>query len=128
MEISGLDTNVIWKRFGECGEIDSVRLFRDGKTGKTRGFGYVNFKSEDSVALALKLDGTEILKRPVRVQRYLAKVDKNQKAKKRVHPSESERAPKKFKNNSQQVVARPVSKLCAFSSFKHPQSKMNIIV
>lgn len=45
-----------------------MRIIRDNQTGVGKGFGYVNFKSEDAVALALELDGTTILNREVRVK------------------------------------------------------------
>lgn len=45
-----------------------MRIIRDNQTGVGKGFGYVNFKSEDAVALALELDGTVILNREVRVK------------------------------------------------------------
>lgn len=40
----GAQDDVLWKAFGECGEIESVRIIRDERSGKGRGFGYVNFK------------------------------------------------------------------------------------
>lgn len=45
-----------------------MRIIRDNQTGVGKGFGYVNFKSEDAVALALELDGTTILNREIRVK------------------------------------------------------------
>lgn len=40
----GAQDDVLWKAFEECGEIESVRIIRDERSGKGRGFGYVNFK------------------------------------------------------------------------------------
>lgn len=77
----------------------------------TKSCGYVNFKSEDSVALALKLDGTEILQRSIRVRPCLTKFEREKKGMKRSRSSESEHSQKKFKDNSQKGVPRPVSKL-----------------
>lgn len=56
--------------FSECGEIDSVRLIRDKKTGMGKGFGYVNFEAKDSVVLALEKNGQVFNEREIRVQPY----------------------------------------------------------
>lgn len=108
----GIDNNIIWKHFGECGEIESVHLIRDPKTGQTRGFGYVNFKSTDAVALALKLDGVEIYDRPVRVSPCLNRENEktsNKKGRKRQFSGKGDgNSPmKKFKNNLQKIKAHP---------------------
>ncbi|XP_003395590.2 RNA-binding protein 34 [Bombus terrestris] len=63
-----VDDDSVRNHFKRCGEIQSVRIIRDNQTGVGKGFGYVNFKSEDAVALALELDGTTILNREVRVK------------------------------------------------------------
>ncbi|EFN87744.1 RNA-binding protein 34 [Harpegnathos saltator] len=112
----GMNTNDIWENFSKCGEIESVRLIRDKKTGQTRGFGYVNFKSEDAVTLALKLDGVEINNRPVRVRTCRAPSEKSQKSNnqkkegKRILSNENNdnRPLKKFKNSRKTfAVERP---------------------
>lgn len=100
----GIDKNIIWKHFSTCGEIDSVHLVRDKQTGQTKGFGYVNFKTEDSAVLALKLDGVEIMNRPVRVKAYVS--GDNKKGEKRVSSNNNDGNPrKKFKNNLEKPVA-----------------------
>ncbi|XP_014475185.1 PREDICTED: nucleolar protein 12-like [Dinoponera quadriceps] len=112
----GININFVWEYFGKCGEIKSVRLIRDPVTGQTKGFGYINFKSEDAVALALKLDGTEINNRPVRVQPCKDSLEKSQsprnqgKREKRFisNKSHDNRPSKKFKKNSQEAVVRPI--------------------
>ncbi|XP_033303909.1 RNA-binding protein 34-like [Bombus bifarius] len=63
-----VDDDSVRNHFKRCGEIQSVRIIRDNQTGVGKGFGYVNFKSEDAVALALELDGTTILNREIRVK------------------------------------------------------------
>ncbi|XP_077574385.1 RNA-binding protein 34 isoform X2 [Stigmatopora nigra] len=55
--------------FQDCGTVKAVRLVRDQRTGLGKGFGYVLFESSDSVQLALKLDGSHLKGRAVRVQR-----------------------------------------------------------
>lgn len=115
VETLGMDTNLIWELFKTCGEIDSVRLVRDRRTGLNKGFGYVNFKSEDAVALAFKLDGTEVSNRPIRIHPCEEKQQKSRNRRGRknksspLNKSEDNRPSKKFKNNSQQAVARSVS-------------------
>lgn len=44
IEFIGAQDDVLWKAFEGCGEIESVRIIRDERSGKGRGFGYVNFK------------------------------------------------------------------------------------
>jgi len=64
----------VWKAFEECGEIESVRLVRDRDTSVGKGFGYVLFKDEASVALALRLNGNcQIGNRQVRIKTAVKK-------------------------------------------------------
>jgi len=90
----------------------SVYLLRDAATGQSRGTGYVNFKTEAAVALALKLDGSEILNRPIRVRPYVSREnrqDKNKETgKKRDHSRQGDRPAKKLKNNSGKPAANKV--------------------
>ena len=46
-----------------------MRIVRDAATGIGKGFGYVNFASEDSVEIALTLNGSELDGRKMRVTR-----------------------------------------------------------
>ena len=55
----------------QCGTISSVRIVRDAATGIGKGFGYVNFASEDSVEIALTLNGSELDGRKIRVSRLI---------------------------------------------------------
>lgn len=107
MKISGINNNDIWEHFGQCGEIESVHILRDDKTGQTKGFGYVNFKSKDAATLALKLNGTEICDRPVRVSPCLKQKEKEKK--RRSSGSDSGNSPKKVKDNSRKNKVPPVS-------------------
>ena len=59
--------------FAKCGTIENIRIVRDGSTGIGKGFGYVNFESEQSVGKALRLNGQEVGGRKVRVSRSLRK-------------------------------------------------------
>ena len=59
--------------FSKCGDIENVRLIRDATTGMGKGFGYVNFSSEESVQLAVRLNQQEVEGRKVRVSRAVRK-------------------------------------------------------
>lgn len=65
----GVQEDQVRKHFQMCGEIVDVRLIRDSFTGIGKGFGYVNFKSTDSIELGLKLNGTQLEGRYIRVTR-----------------------------------------------------------
>ncbi|KAF3688160.1 RNA-binding protein 34 RNA-binding motif protein 34 [Channa argus] len=67
-------TELVFRRhFEECGSVEAVRLVRDQKSGLGKGFGYVLFESADSVQLALKLDGSKLEGRSIRVKRSVKK-------------------------------------------------------
>lgn len=53
--------------FEDCGEIVSARVATDRETGKSRGFGHVDFAATESVELALAKAGADLYGRPVRV-------------------------------------------------------------
>lgn len=55
--------------FAGCGQIESVRIVRDRKMASGKGFGYINFESEDAVEIALQMDGQVFMHRQLRVQR-----------------------------------------------------------
>ncbi|CAL1600610.1 unnamed protein product [Knipowitschia caucasica] len=55
--------------FQDCGSVEAVRLIRDKGTGLGKGFGYLLFKSADSVQLALRLDASQLDGRAIRVKR-----------------------------------------------------------
>lgn len=64
----------VYEHFQSCGPIDYVRIIRDNKTGIGKGFGYVQFKTSDTVSLGLKMDGTLINDRKIRVNRCVKKL------------------------------------------------------
>lgn len=88
-----IDENGVRKHFEQCGEIDSIRVIRDPATRVGKGFGYVNFKDADSVALALELDGTMLQNRAIRVKPNLG--EKAQKKKRSLSVSSGSESPKK---------------------------------
>ncbi|XP_051531152.1 RNA-binding protein 34 [Myxocyprinus asiaticus] len=61
------------QHFEECGNVEAVRLVRDRESGMGKGFGYILFESPDSVMLALKLDGSKLQERKIRVKRSVKK-------------------------------------------------------
>ncbi|KAJ1916872.1 Nucleolar protein 12 [Mycoemilia scoparia] len=78
----------LWSHFATCGTVENVRLIRDPTTNLGKGFGYVLFKDIASVSLALKLGGTKIGDRKVRVSRCTKETKKDKL---------SDSRPKKFK-------------------------------
>ncbi|ESO93494.1 hypothetical protein LOTGIDRAFT_161597 [Lottia gigantea] len=74
----GIGEEDIREIFKVCGEVENVRIIRDNKTGLGKGFCYVAFKKKDQVELALKLDGTGLKKREIRVKRCLREPKKVQ--------------------------------------------------
>ncbi|XP_054635698.1 RNA-binding protein 34 [Dunckerocampus dactyliophorus] len=65
------------RHFEECGGVEAVRLVRDHNSGLGKGFGYILFESSDSVQLALKLDGSKLEGRSIRVKRSVKKEKSN---------------------------------------------------
>jgi nucleolar protein 12 len=75
----------LWTAFGDL-DIEYVRVVRDRKTNVGKGFGYVQFKDKSSVPLALKLNGTSVGGRPVRVTKSSEKLaDKSKEERKKVY-------------------------------------------
>lgn len=64
-----VDNDWLAQEFAECGEVESAHVQMDRNTGRSRGFGYVHFKSADAVEKALALNGKEIDGRAVNVDK-----------------------------------------------------------
>uniref|UniRef100_A0A1B6F4C8 RRM domain-containing protein n=1 Tax=Cuerna arida TaxID=1464854 RepID=A0A1B6F4C8_9HEMI len=96
----------LWKAFQDCGEIESVRIIRDIRSGVGKGYGYVNFKFADSVDRALGLDGSLLLDRNLRVSkisnntRSLSDLDKVKRRRKKKLASGSKARSGKHKDQS----------------------------
>jgi nucleolar protein 12 len=74
----------LWTAFGDL-DIEYVRVIRDRKTNVGKGFGYIQFKDKSAVPLALKLNGTSVGGRPVRVTKSSEKLaDKGKEERKKV--------------------------------------------
>lgn len=65
------------QHFEDCGTVEAVRLIRDRDTGMGKGFGYVLFETPDAVQLALKLDGSTLCERKIRIKRSVQDSNKN---------------------------------------------------
>lgn len=54
--------------FNQYGEVTSAKVITDRRSGRSRGFGFVEMASEDSAKSAIEaLDGTEVKGRTIRV-------------------------------------------------------------
>ncbi|XP_042064296.1 glycine-rich RNA-binding protein 4, mitochondrial-like [Salvia splendens] len=60
--------------FSSFGEVDSVRIIVDRDTGRSRGFGFVNFTCEEAANSAISaMDGQELNGRNIRVSQATEK-------------------------------------------------------
>ncbi|XP_076758470.1 uncharacterized protein LOC143427859 isoform X2 [Xylocopa sonorina] len=102
-----ISQDTVRQHFEQCGEIESVRIIKDNRTGVGKGFGYVNFKTEDAVALALELDGTTLSMRQIRVKPHAEQHKKNkEKHRKRSLSAEhSDSSPKRAKSSAVESVS-----------------------
>lgn len=56
--------------FEEFGEVVSIRIVTDPYTGRSKGFGFVEYSAEDAGSKAIeKLDNFQFMGRPLRVSR-----------------------------------------------------------
>lgn len=70
--VGGLAWSLEWgdlkEVFSEYGEVEFANVIKDRETGKSRGFGFVEFSTiEDAVKAKEALDGAEIAGRTVKV-------------------------------------------------------------
>ena len=63
----GTDDADLEEAFLDCGEIVSAKVIREKETNKSRGFGFVEFTTEEAAEKAKKKDGQKIDGRTVRV-------------------------------------------------------------
>ncbi|KAL4154533.1 hypothetical protein QTP88_000391 [Uroleucon formosanum] len=76
----------IWDYFKDCGTISAVRIVRDNATGISKGFGYVDFETKESVELAMQIKGKKVQNREIRVKRIETNKNKNKVFNKRPLP------------------------------------------
>ncbi len=53
--------------FEEFGEVEDLVIISDRETGRSKGFGFVTFASQENAKKALALDGKEVQGRQIRV-------------------------------------------------------------
>ncbi|KAM8843090.1 RNA-binding protein 34 [Synchiropus picturatus] len=123
--------SVFRHHFEECGDIEAVRLVRDHNSGLGKGFGYILFESADSVQLALKLDGSKLEGRSIRVKRSVKK-EKTKPEEKRRNKTSQRKGPTKGPVRGQETGRGALKKgrvagkqLAAPSSFKGEMSDPN---
>jgi RNA recognition motif-containing protein len=75
--------------FEQAGEVNSLQMIEDRRSGRHKGFGYVEYASEEGVTAALGLSGTRCAGFTVQVQRTQA--EKN-----RVRPPPVEHCPRRL--------------------------------
>ncbi|XP_078498652.1 RNA-binding protein 34-like [Lissotriton helveticus] len=100
-----VEDQVLRDHFAECGEVAAVRIIRDRETGVGKGFGYVLFEEADGAQLALKLDGSVLMGRKVRVKRCVQKDGAP-----RTGPQNFTGAKHKFDSSTKDVKKRPGAK------------------
>ncbi|NXC46501.1 RBM34 protein, partial [Penelope pileata] len=88
-----ISDDAVREHFADCGDVVAVRIVRDRQTGMGKGFGYVLFEHTDAVHLALRLSGSELQGRKLRVQRCLQHGKALQKGSRRPR-GPKDRAPK----------------------------------
>ncbi|KAD7479862.1 hypothetical protein E3N88_02998 [Mikania micrantha] len=70
-----VDEKSLKEAFSSFGEVSDVRIMYDKDSGRSRGFGFVNFTSEDEASSAKDaMDGKAFLGRPLKVSFALNKV------------------------------------------------------
>ncbi|RSH78085.1 uncharacterized protein EHS24_002541 [Apiotrichum porosum] len=86
-----IDNDWLASEFASCGEVVGARVMLDRETGKSRGFGYVEFANLEASAEAIKFDGKEIDGRSVRVN--YANVRQNNPAENRAKAFNDKQSP-----------------------------------
>ncbi|XP_076930212.1 glycine-rich RNA-binding protein 4, mitochondrial-like [Bidens hawaiensis] len=72
-----VDERSLKDAFSSFGEVSEVRIMYDKDSGRSRGFGFVNFSKEDEANSAKDaMDGKAFLGRPLKVSYALDKVNR----------------------------------------------------
>jgi hypothetical protein len=62
-----IDEDTLRDTFKDCGEITQIRFSMDRETGDFKGYGHIEFASTEATDAAVKLAGTEIFGRAIRI-------------------------------------------------------------
>lgn len=62
-----VDNDWLQSEFAECGEVVSARVVTDRESGRSRGFGYVEFTTAEAAQKAMELAGKEVDGRAIKV-------------------------------------------------------------
>ncbi|KAK4758980.1 hypothetical protein SAY87_020281 [Trapa incisa] len=70
-----VDEKSLLDAFSSFGEVSEVKILYDKDSGRSRGFGFINFTKEDDARCAKDaMDGKALLGRPLRISYALEKV------------------------------------------------------
>ncbi|NP_001156572.1 RNA binding motif protein 34 [Acyrthosiphon pisum] len=97
----------IWDYFKDCGTISAVRIVRDNATGVSKGFGYVDFETKESVELAMQIKGKKVQNREIRVKRIENNKNINKVFNKRSLPFKRTKPMGKSGQNFQGEIMKP---------------------
>ncbi|XP_060859535.1 RNA-binding protein 34-like [Metopolophium dirhodum] len=97
----------IWDYFKDCGTISAVRIVRDNATGVSKGFGYVDFETKESVELAMQIKGKKVQNREIRIKRIETNKNTNKVFNKRPIPFKRTRPMGKSGQNFQGEIIKP---------------------
>ena len=61
-----IDDEWLYREFEEFGEISGARVISDKATGRSKGFGYVEFETVEGLQKALDLSGSSLQGRSIR--------------------------------------------------------------
>ena len=64
-----VDNDWLASEFAECGEVVSARVQMDRNSGRSRGFGFVEFATVEAANACVALNGKEIDGRPVKIDK-----------------------------------------------------------
>ncbi|MDA1354559.1 MAG: RNA-binding protein [bacterium] len=61
------------EHFAQFGSVAETIIISDRETGRSRGFGFVSFETEDGMNTAIKADGSELDGRPLKINQAQAR-------------------------------------------------------
>lgn len=96
MHTAAVTDHILREAFKCCGEIEHIRVVQSDKGCK--GVAFIRFAQPESRALAIKLNGTSIMDREIRVEKYQANKspgEKNVKKAKTPKPVQKKKAANK---------------------------------